>query len=209
MNVTVLVPCETPKFAPAIVIGVPTGPLARLKLVIAGGGVAVNATPLLGTPPTVTMTFPAVAPAGTDKTMLVAPQLLATPAEIPLNVTVLVPWAKPNPLPVIVTVEPAGPEVGLKLEMFGMTEKGSPLLAPPPTVTRTLPLVAPLGTGTAMLVSLQTVGMPAVPLNVTVLVPCEAPKPPPKIVTGVPTTPEFGLMPVIPSGYVVALATLE
>jgi hypothetical protein len=37
------------------------------------------------------------------------------------------------------------------------------------------------------------VGVPAVPLNVTVLAPCVAPKFAPEIVTGVPTTPELGL----------------
>jgi hypothetical protein len=47
----------------------------------------------------------------------------------------------------------------------------TPLLAVPPTVTTTLPVVAPAGTGTAMLVALQPVGVAAVPLNVTVLVP--------------------------------------
>lgn len=49
--------------------------------------------------------------------------------------------------------------------------KVTPLLATPLTVTTTFPLVAPLGTGTAMLVALQLVGVAAVPLNVTVLDP--------------------------------------
>jgi len=208
LKVTVLVPCNAPKFAPLIVTGVPTGPLPRLKLVIVGAAVAVNGTALLTTPPTVTTTLPGVAPPGTKTTRLVALQLVGA-ANVPLNVTVLVPWDRPNPLPAIVTVEPIGPEVGLKLEIFGMTVKRSPLLAPPPMVTRTFPLVAPVGTGTVMLVALQLVGVPATPLNVTVLVPCEAPKPPPKIVTGVPTVPEFGLIAVIPNGYVVVLAMLD
>jgi len=51
------------------------------------------------------------------------------------------------------------------------TVKLTPLLGKPPTVTTTLPDVAPAGTGTAMLVALQLVGDAAVPLNVTVLVP--------------------------------------
>jgi hypothetical protein len=45
------------------------------------------------------------------------------------------------------------------------------LLAAPLTVTTTLPVVAPLGTGAAMLVALQPVGVVAMPLNETVLVP--------------------------------------
>jgi hypothetical protein len=51
------------------------------------------------------------------------------------------------------------------------TVKFIPLLATPPTVTTTLPDVAPVGTGATMLVALQLVGVAAVPLNVTVLVP--------------------------------------
>jgi hypothetical protein len=47
----------------------------------------------------------------------------------------------------------------------------SALLATPPTVTTTLPLVAPAGTGTVMLVADHALGVAAVPLNVTVLVP--------------------------------------
>ena len=66
------------------------------------------------------------------------------------------------------------------------------LLATPPTVTKTLPVVAPLGTGTAMLASFQLVVVAATPLNVTVLVPCVDPKPMPAIVTDSPTAPDVG-----------------
>ncbi len=66
------------------------------------------------------------------------------------------------------------------------------LLGSPPTVTTTLPVIAPVGTGTTMLVAFQVVGVPAIPLNVTVLVPRVAPKFVPVIVTGVPTAPEVG-----------------
>ncbi len=66
------------------------------------------------------------------------------------------------------------------------------MLARPPTVTTTEPVVAPVGTGTAMLVADQVVGVAAVPLNVTVLVPCVAPKLVPVIVTAVPTGPLVG-----------------
>ena len=70
------------------------------------------------------------------------------------------------------------------------TVKVTPLLATPPTVTTTFPVVAPLGTGTVMLVALQLVGVPAVPLNVTELVPCVAPKFVPVRMTEVPTGPD-------------------
>ena len=52
-----------------------------------------------------------------------------------------------------------------------MTVKVKLLLDRPPTVTATLPVVAPVGTCTTMLVALQFVGDAAVPLKVTVLVP--------------------------------------
>ena len=68
----------------------------------------------------------------------------------------------------------------------GATEKAAPLLATPPTVTTTFPSVAPVGTGATILVALQLVGVVSVPLNVTVLVPCVAPKFVPLIVMGLP-----------------------
>src|SRR6202521_69374 len=63
----------------------------------------------------------------------------------------------------------------------------------PPTVTTTGPVVAAPGTGTTMLAALQLVGVAAVPLNRTVLVPFVAPKFAPAIVTAVPTAPDVGL----------------
>src|SRR5437899_3702960 len=74
-----------------------------------------------------------------------------------------------------------------------VTVKVTPLLAWPPTVTTTLPVVAPLGTGAVTVVALQLVGVAAVPLNWTMLVPCVAPKFAPAIVTAVPTAPDVGL----------------
>jgi len=56
----------------------------------------------------------------------------------------------------------------------------------------TLPVVAPAGTGTTMLVALQLEGVAAVPLNLTVLLPCVAPKFVPATVTAAPTAPEVG-----------------
>src|SRR6266404_1849162 len=92
---------------------------------------------------------------------------------------------------------PIGAAVGVKLVMVGggITVKATPLLATPETVTTTFPVVAALGTGTTMLVPdvLQLVGVPAVPLKVTVLVPCVDPKFAPVTVTDVPTTPDVGL----------------
>jgi len=160
------------KFVPVTVISVPTEADVGLKLVIVGGGTTVKATPLLATPNTVTTTFPVVAPLGTGTTMLVALQLVGVPA-IPLNVTVLVPWLVPKLVPVTVTEVPTPPAVGVRLVMLGVrsTVKLTPLLATPLAFTTTFPVVAPLGTGTTMLVALQLVGAPAVPLNVIVPLP--------------------------------------
>src|SRR2546430_16446591 len=138
--------------------------------------------------------LPVVAPAGTGATMLVAPQLVGV-ATVPLNFTVLVPCVAPKFVPAIVTDVPMIPDVGLRLVMLGagtVTVKLTPLLATPPTVTTTFPVVAPLGTGATILVALQLVGVAAVPLNVTVLVPCVIPKFAPVIVTDMPTNPDVG-----------------
>jgi hypothetical protein len=125
--------------------------------------------------------------------MLVALQLVGV-AAVPLKVTVLVPWVAPKLVPAMVTDAPTGPDVGFRPVMLGatVTVKATPLLARPPTVTTTFPVVAPLGTGTTMLAALQLVGVAAVPLKVTVLVPWLAPKFAPVIVTDVPTTPDVG-----------------
>jgi hypothetical protein len=85
-----LVPTVGPKFAPLTVTTVPIGPDVGLMLVMLGGGVTVKGRPLLGTPPTVTTTFPVVAPTGTGASMLVALQFVGV-ASVPLKVTVLVP----------------------------------------------------------------------------------------------------------------------
>jgi hypothetical protein len=51
--------------------------------------------------------------------MLVALQLKALPALVPLKLTVLLPWLVPKLLPVMVTAVPTGPEVGDSPEMLG------------------------------------------------------------------------------------------
>jgi hypothetical protein len=116
-----------------------------------------------------------------------------------LNVTVLVPCVAPKFVPVTATAVPIGPKVGLRREMLGLdiTVKPTPLLAEPPTVTTTFPVVAPAGTATLMLVVFQLDAVAKVPLNLTVLVPCLEPKLSPLIVTAVPTAPDPGLSPLM------------
>jgi hypothetical protein len=195
LNLTVLAPCVAPKFAPAIVTVAPTRPNVGFRLVMLGAGAeTVKLIPLLATPPTVTTTFPVVAPVGTRATILVAVQLVGVVA-VPLNVTVLAPWVAPKFVPAMVTVAPTKPEVGFRLVTLGpgeVTVKLTPLLATPPTVTTTFPVVAPAGTFVTMLVALQLVAVAAIPLNLTVLVPCVAPKFAPAIVTVAPSSPDVG-----------------
>jgi hypothetical protein len=156
--------------------------------------VTANIAPLLGAPLTVTTTLPVVAPVGTGTRMLVADHEVGD-ATVPLNVTVLVPLVDPKLEPAMVTVVPTGPLAGVRLAITGpagVTVNVRPLLDAPPTVTTTFPLVAPAGTGTTMPVADQLVGVAAVPLNVTALVPRLDPKFDPAIVTGVPGGPLTG-----------------
>src|SRR2546426_2212280 len=91
---------------------------------------------------------------------------------------------------------PTGPCDRLSVEMLGpglVTVNATPLLNTPPTVTTTLPVVAPFGTGVAILVAVQFAGAAAIPLKVTVLDPWLVPKFAPAIVTEVPMAPEFGV----------------
>jgi len=141
-----------------------------------------------------TTTLPVVAPLGTGTTMLVSDQAVGV-AVVPLNFTVLVPLVAPKFAPVIVIDVPTGPLLGDTLVTLGatVTVYGRLLLAMPPTVTTTPPVVAPAGTGTTMPLADQVVGVAAVPLNVTVLVPLVPPKLVPVIVTELPTGPLAGL----------------
>ena len=177
---------------PVSVTDAPTAPVVGDTLVMLG--VIVKVDPLLSTPLAWTTTFPVVAPVGTGITIEVALQV-PPGAKVPLKETVLVPRVDPKLVPVIVTEVPNGPEEGLTLVMLGAwtTVKVTPLLASPPTVTTTGPVVAPAGTGAMMLVALQFDTVAIVPLKVTVLVPCEAPKLEPVIVMAVPTAPEVWL----------------
>jgi len=175
-NVTALVPWDVPKLFPVMVTEVPTGPAVGLMLVIVGV-IVKTGPPLLDTPET-TMETPTRLYAdrlpGTIATTLVSLQLVTAVATEPI-ITELVPWVSPKPVPVMVTELPAGPEVGLRPEMSGtgpvLMVKATPLLATPPTVTTTLPEVAPLGTSIEIEVVLQLLGAARVPLKVTVLVP--------------------------------------
>jgi hypothetical protein len=190
LNLTV--PCVVPKFVPVIVTEAPTAPEVGDRLATVGAARTVNDVPLLATAFTVTTTFPEVAPVGTTATIDVALQLVIEVAEVPLNFTVLVPCVVPKFVPVIVTEAPTAPEVGDRLATVGVarTVNEGPVTDTPLTVTATVPVVAPVGTGTTIDVFAQLVIVADVPLNLTV--PCVVPKFVPVIVTEAPTAPEVG-----------------
>ena len=94
--------------------------------------------------------------------------------------------------------------------MTGGTVNFHPLEGTPATVTTRLPEVAPSGTGTMIVAALQLVGVATVPLKLTVLAPCVAPKSVPEMVTLVPGGPELGeilAMPGVTVKFHVLLAT--
>src|SRR4029077_12468008 len=98
---------------------------------------------------------------------------------------------------------------GITLTETG-TAKLMALLVTPPTITTTLPVVAPAGTGATMLVALQLVAVAGVPLKVIVLVPCVVPRFVPVIVTNVPGVPDVGLrLTMFGTAGVVAVAMFE
>jgi hypothetical protein len=199
LNLTVLVLCVAPKLLPAIVTVPATGAWSGLSELIAGGGMTVNATPLLARLLTVTVTFPLVAPAGTTAVIDVAVQLVMLVAVTPLNLTVLLGFCVPKLLPLTVTVPPTGPAFGVSDEIDGgvTTVYVTPLLLTPFTLTTTEPLVAPDGTWAVIDDAVQFVTLAVTPLNFTVLVPCDAPKLLPAIVTLLFTCPLLGVRELI------------
>lgn len=172
LNFTVLEPWLAPNPAPVIATLAPIPPLAGDRLVIPGPVVTVNVDPLLVPLPTVTRTGPVVAPAGTGTLIRPVAQLVGD-ARTPLKVITLAPCVDPKFDPLTLTIRPTGPVEGERLEMAGdgTTVNFTPLLAVPPTVTTTLPVVAVAGTVAVIAVSVQFVAVAVTPLKVIVLVP--------------------------------------
>ena len=93
-----------------------------------------------------------------------------------------------KPVPVMITDVPAGPLVGLKLLILGITRKFVMLeIVPPGVWTVTGPVLAPSGTRATRYVSELTWGTTPAPLKVTRVAPV---KPLPKISTKLPTGPD-------------------
>ena len=98
-------------------------------------------TLLLAILPTVTITAPVFAPAGTVTAMPVALQLANVVAAVPPKVTEFPAGLAPKFVPVMVICEPTAPVGRLRVVMFGATVKGTPLLGRLETVTTTLPVL--------------------------------------------------------------------
>src|SRR5947208_929285 len=164
LNSTALAPV---KLVPLMVTLVPTGPLPGVKLVIVGGLITVKLAALLAVPPgVVTLIGPLVAPAGTVVVIAVA-ELTVKLALTLLNGTAVAPLKL---VPLIVTLVPTGPLLGVKLEIVGglMTVKLAALLAVPSEVVTLIgPLVAPAGTVAVIAVAEPTVKLALAPLRRT------------------------------------------
>lgn len=105
------------KPVPVIVTLVPTAPLEGEKLVNVGAAVGVKVPALVAVPPAVvTFTVPVVTLAGVTAVMLVAELTVKLAAATLLNVTAVAPVKL---VPVMVTVAPAHPLVGVKLVIVG------------------------------------------------------------------------------------------
>jgi len=116
LNCTAVAPV---KFVPLIVTLVPAGPLLGVKLAIVGGLITVKLPVLLAVPAeVVTLIGPVAAPAGTVAVIAVA-ELTVKLALVPLNSTDVAPVKF---VPLIVTLVPAGPLLGVKLAIVGGLE---------------------------------------------------------------------------------------
>jgi hypothetical protein len=142
-----------------------------------------------------TVFTPVLAPFGTVALIDVSEATANVVAVTPLNVTLLAPV---KCVPVIDTVVPIGPLVGVNDEIVGaaggvvVTVKAVVLVPVPPLVVTAIgPVVAPPGTVALIAVSEATENVAAVvPLKVTLLAPV---KPEPTIDTLVPTAPLVGV----------------
>jgi hypothetical protein len=200
------------KLVPVIITVAPTAPLVGLNDVNVGVPRTVKFEALLTvTPLTVKEMGPVVAPIGTDVVMEVELDALTT-ATVPLNDTALLAGVELKFVPVIVTVTPTAPDVGVNDEMVGVpgTVKTEALVSVTPfTVTVIFPVAAPDGTVVVREVEVAALTTAAVPLKVTTLLAGVVLKLVPVIVIVAPTAPLDGENPVMVGvGKTVKLETL-
>ena len=200
LNFTVLLVAVVLKLVPEIVTVAPTNPLVGLREVIVGDGMTVKLVMLVAVCPfTATVIVPVAAPVGTEVTMLVVVGVPVIVAVVPLNFTTLFAGVVSKFVPVIVTVAPNPPLVGLKLVIVGdgITVKLVVLVAVwPLTVKVMVPVEAPAGTEVVIEVADTTAAFAVVPLNFKMFAKV-ASKLVPAIKTTVPTPPLVGLKLVI------------
>jgi len=135
VNVTMPLPCEGPKFEPAMTTEEPTAPIFGVRLLILGAPVTVKVTPLLATLLIVTTTLPVVAPLGTVAVMLVELKLVIV-AWVPLNFTVALDWLFPKPLPAMTMEEPTAPVFGVRVVMLGAAKAATATNRDNPRIAR-------------------------------------------------------------------------
>jgi hypothetical protein len=188
------------KFAPLIWTEVPGAPLVGLNDEIVGGfSVTMKAELLVAVPRGVTTWIaPVAALFGTTAVMRSGETTVKLVALTPAKRTAVAPWKS---VPLIVTVVPTGPEVGVNEVIVGgllvVTMKSEVLVTVPSLGTETAirPVVALFGTVAVIWVPAWfTVNVAFTPLNETWFA---FSKLVPVIVTDVPTGPLVGVNPVI------------
>lgn len=200
LKVTTLFNSSESKFNPVIFTLASTRPLEGLKLVICGEGITIKFVALVTvTPFTVTVIFPKIDPTGTIAVMLVEVDPLTT-AVTSLNFTTFSEGVVLKLIPVIITVAPGAPLIGLKSVMAGagMTVKSELLVMVILfNVKEIFPVVAPEGTVVVILVDVEAVTVVGVPLKVTTLFTGVVLKFVPVMVTVALTAPLVGVKLVI------------
>jgi hypothetical protein len=181
------------KSLPVIVTATPYAPLVGLNPVIEGVPKTMKFVALFILMPfTVTEIGPVPAPTGTDVVMLVELDAVIE-AAILLNVTIGV---VRKFVPLMITVVPLIPEVGLKLVIVGVANTSKPVLetVTPLVVTDIEPSIAPVGTVVVILVGELRVTLVDVTLLLNFTI-AGAVKFVPVMVIEAPTAPVTGLNP--------------
>jgi hypothetical protein len=180
------------KLLPVSTTDVPTGPLPGLRLEIVGAAAVILkfADDVAVPAGVVTAIAPVVVPLATVAVIWVALLMVKLAAALPLKVTLL---AAVKFVPVIEMDVPAGPVVGLKLDMAGgrvMVKLLDEAPVPPGVVTPIAPVAEPLATTAVIVVALATEKLAAAfAPNVTAVAPVRFV---PVMVTVVPATPDGG-----------------
>jgi hypothetical protein len=171
LNLTTLFAGVVLKFVPEIVTVAPTAPLDGENPVMVGVGKTVKLDALVSVMPlTVTEIFPVVAPNGTVVVKVVVVAALTT-ATVPLKETTLLAGVVLKFVPVIITVAPTAPLVGLNEVNVGVgkTVKLLALTKSSPAVDIVIvPVVAPVGTMAVIEVVFEAVTVAATPLKLTI-----------------------------------------